>query len=85
MTSQGVYILYGSHVSYATAKSHSYLRKKGIPFVERAPESRDFANTCERPARTTAFRSSKPWPPKTSRRVTHCSKIGVTTNSCPFG
>ena len=37
MSSGGVYILYGSHVSYATAKSRSYLRKKGIPFVERVP------------------------------------------------
>ena len=37
MSSDGVYILYGSHVSYATAKSRSYLRKKGIPFVERVP------------------------------------------------
>ncbi|MEE2704393.1 MAG: glutathione S-transferase family protein [Myxococcota bacterium] len=30
-------ILYGSHASYATAKTRSYLRKKGIPFVERLP------------------------------------------------
>jgi len=29
--------LYGSHASYATAKTRSYLRKKGIPFVERLP------------------------------------------------
>tara|TARA_B100000902_G_C27248685_1_gene883986 strand:- start:227 stop:1390 length:1164 start_codon:yes stop_codon:yes gene_type:complete len=32
-----VYILYGSYASYATAKPRSYLRKKGIPFVERVP------------------------------------------------
>lgn len=37
MTENDVYTLYGSHVSYATAKSRSYLRKKGIPFVERVP------------------------------------------------
>ena len=30
-------ILYGSHASYATARTRSYLRKKGIPFVERLP------------------------------------------------
>ena len=29
--------LYGSHASYHTAKTRSYLRKKGIPFVERLP------------------------------------------------
>jgi glutathione S-transferase len=34
---QSVYTLYGSYASYATAKSRSYLRKKGIPFVERVP------------------------------------------------
>ncbi|MCP4003581.1 MAG: glutathione S-transferase [bacterium] len=31
------YVLYGSYASYATAKTRSYLRKKGIPFVERVP------------------------------------------------
>jgi glutathione S-transferase len=31
------YILYGSYASYYTAKTRSYLRKKGIPFVERLP------------------------------------------------
>lgn len=36
------YILYGSYASYATAKSRSYLRKKGIPFVERLPASPRF-------------------------------------------
>jgi glutathione S-transferase len=36
------YVLYGSHASYATAKSRSYLRKKGIPFVERLPSSQRF-------------------------------------------
>lgn len=29
--------LYGSHASYFTAKTRCYLRKKGIPFVERLP------------------------------------------------
>lgn len=32
-----IYTLYGSYASYATAKPRSYLRKKGIPFVERVP------------------------------------------------
>ncbi|MBT4519631.1 MAG: glutathione S-transferase family protein [Halieaceae bacterium] len=31
------YTLYGSYASYYTAKSRSYLRKKGIPFEERIP------------------------------------------------
>ena len=31
------FVLYGSYASYATAKTRSYLRKKGIPFVERVP------------------------------------------------
>ena len=35
-------MLYGSHASYATAKSRSYLRKKGIPFVERLPAAKRF-------------------------------------------
>lgn len=30
-------VLYGSYASYHTAKTRSYLRKKGIPFVERPP------------------------------------------------
>jgi glutathione S-transferase len=42
MTIESPYILYGSHASYATAKSRSYLRKKGIPFVERLPSSPRF-------------------------------------------
>lgn len=36
------YVLYGSYASYATAKSRSYLRKKGIPFVERLPAAPAF-------------------------------------------
>lgn len=31
------YTLYGSYASYYTAKVRAYLRKKGIPFVERLP------------------------------------------------
>ena len=31
------YTLYGSYASYFTAKVRAYLRKKGIPFVERVP------------------------------------------------
>ena len=31
------YVLYGSYASYYTAKVRAYLRKKGIPFVERLP------------------------------------------------
>jgi glutathione S-transferase len=30
-------VLYGAHASYYTAKTRSYLRKKGIPFIERLP------------------------------------------------
>lgn len=36
------YVLYGSHASYHTAKTRSYLRKKGIPFVERLPSAKRF-------------------------------------------
>ncbi len=36
------YILYGSHASYYTAKVRGYLRKKGIPFVERLPSAPRF-------------------------------------------
>ena len=42
MPEEKPYVLYGSHASYATAKSRSYLRKKGIPFVERLPASSRF-------------------------------------------
>lgn len=42
MTTGTPYVLYGSHASYATAKSRSYLRKKGIPFVERLPAAARF-------------------------------------------
>jgi len=42
MTAESPYVLYGSHASYATAKSRSYLRKKGIPFIERLPSSPRF-------------------------------------------
>ena len=38
------YTLYGSYASYYTAKSRSYLRKKGIPFVERLPSDPMFRN-----------------------------------------
>ena len=31
------YTLYGSYASYHTAKTRSYLRKKGIPFLEQVP------------------------------------------------
>jgi len=36
------FVLYGSHASYATAKTRSYLRKKGIPFIERLPAAKRF-------------------------------------------
>jgi len=39
-----VYTLYGSYASYFTAKTRSYLRKKGIPFVERLPSDPAFRN-----------------------------------------
>ena len=38
------YTLYGSYASYYTAKSRSYLRKKGVPFVERLPSDPMFRN-----------------------------------------
>ena len=41
-SSQVPYVLYGSHASYATAKSRSYLRKKGIAFIERLPSAKRF-------------------------------------------
>ncbi len=37
-----VYTLYGSYASYYTAKVRSYLRKKGIGFVERLPSDPAF-------------------------------------------
>jgi len=43
------YTLYGSYASYYTAKVRAYLRKKGIPFVERLPSDPDFRNAV-RPA-----------------------------------
>lgn len=36
------YTLYGSYASYYTAKTRAYLRKKGIPFVERLPSDPQF-------------------------------------------
>ncbi|MCH2171892.1 glutathione S-transferase family protein [Myxococcota bacterium] len=42
MSSDSSFVLYGSHASYATAKTRSYLRKKGIPFVERLPAAKRF-------------------------------------------
>ncbi len=36
--------LYGSYASYSTAKVRSYLRKKGIPFIERLPSHGRFRN-----------------------------------------
>ena len=38
----GQYLLYGSYASYYTAKTRSYLRKKGIPFAERLPSDPQF-------------------------------------------
>jgi glutathione S-transferase len=38
------YTLYGSYASYYTAKVRSYLRKKGIPFVEHLPSDPMFRN-----------------------------------------
>ena len=38
------YTLYGSYASYYSAKVRSYLRKKGIPFVERLPSDPVFRN-----------------------------------------
>jgi glutathione S-transferase len=36
------YTLFGFYASYYTAKTRGYLRKKGIPFVERLPSHPDF-------------------------------------------
>lgn len=36
------HILYGSYASYYTAKVRAYLRKKGIPFIERLPSDPRF-------------------------------------------
>ena len=36
------YLLYGSYASYYTAKTRSYLRKKGIGFTERLPSDPQF-------------------------------------------
>lgn len=36
------YILYGAYASYYTGKTRSYLRKKGISFVERLPSYKRF-------------------------------------------
>lgn len=38
----GQYLLYGSYASYYTAKTRSYLRKKGINFSERLPSDPQF-------------------------------------------
>ncbi len=38
------YTLYGSYASYYTAKARTYLRKKGVPFVERLPSDPMFRN-----------------------------------------
>lgn len=43
------YTLYGSYASYYTAKVRFYLRKKGIPFVERLPSDPEFRSVV-RPA-----------------------------------
>ena len=42
---KNTYTLYGSYASYYTAKTRSYLRKKGIPFVERLPSDPAFRET----------------------------------------
>lgn len=39
------YTLYGSYASYYTAKTRTYLRKKGITFVERLPSDPMFRGT----------------------------------------
>lgn len=44
------YYLYGSHASYYTAKTRSYLRKKGIAFVERLPSHPRFRSHVSRTA-----------------------------------
>ncbi len=46
------YTLYGSYASYYTAKVRSYLRKKGIPFVERLPSDPVFRSEVRPASRT---------------------------------
>lgn len=38
------YVLYGAYASYYTGKTRSYLRKKGIPFIERVVSHPRFRN-----------------------------------------
>ena len=51
------YTLYGSYASYYTAKVRSYLRKKGVPFVERLPAIRCSVTKCAPRLAAIAFRS----------------------------
>ena len=53
--------LYGSHASYATAKTRAYLRKKGIPFVERLPAHPRFRSHV-RPSSGLPFNPRAPLP-----------------------
>ena len=46
------YVLYGSYASYYTGKTRSYLRKKGIPFIERLPSHPHFRTVVSPKARS---------------------------------
>lgn len=46
------YVLYGAYASFYTGKTRSYLRKKGIPFIERLPSHPRFRQVVSPAARS---------------------------------
>ncbi|HYD46372.1 MAG TPA: glutathione S-transferase N-terminal domain-containing protein [Phenylobacterium sp.] len=46
------YVLYGAYASFYTAKTRSYLRKKGVRFIERLPSHPRFRETVSPAARS---------------------------------
>lgn len=48
----GPYVLYGAYASYYTGKTRSYLRKKGISFIERLPSHPHFREVVRPAARS---------------------------------
>ncbi|MBX3485608.1 glutathione S-transferase family protein [Phenylobacterium sp.] len=48
----GPFVLYGAYASFYTGKTRSYLRKKGIPFVERLPSHPRFRQEVSPAARS---------------------------------
>lgn len=49
---EGPFVLYGAYASFYTGKTRSYLRKKGIPFVERLPSHPRFREQVSPAARS---------------------------------